>query len=72
MSKPVVIITDVTGFLGSHVCYAFLIDGGYQVKGIVDSSEKEEVLEAIKKSYQGKFDELELVKVDMNDSEALL
>jgi nucleoside-diphosphate-sugar epimerase len=34
-SKPVVLITGVSGFLGSHVAFFFLKDGSFTVKGTV-------------------------------------
>jgi nucleoside-diphosphate-sugar epimerase len=36
-SKPVVLITGVSGYLGSHVALAFLKDGSYTVRGTVRS-----------------------------------
>ena len=34
-AKPVVTITGISGFVGSHICYAFLKDGGFRVRGTV-------------------------------------
>ena len=33
--RPIVLITGVTGFIGSHVCRAFLQNGGFEVRGTV-------------------------------------
>jgi nucleoside-diphosphate-sugar epimerase len=35
--KPTVLITGVTGFLGSHIAFLILKDGNYIVKGTVRS-----------------------------------
>jgi nucleoside-diphosphate-sugar epimerase len=44
-SKPVVLITGVTGFLGSHVCMEFLKSGIFKVRGTVrDLPSKTELL----------------------------
>lgn len=37
-SKPVVLITGVSGYLGSQVAYEFLKDGTYTVRGTVRDS----------------------------------
>ena len=34
-SKPLVLITGISGYIGSHVCKAFLEDGTYRVRGTV-------------------------------------
>jgi nucleoside-diphosphate-sugar epimerase len=34
-SKPIVLITGVSGYLGSHVALVFLKDGGFNVRGTV-------------------------------------
>ena len=34
-TRPKVVITGITGFLGSHVCNVFLRDGGFRVRGTV-------------------------------------
>jgi nucleoside-diphosphate-sugar epimerase len=34
-TKPVVLITGVSGYLGSHVALVFLKDGGFTVRGTV-------------------------------------
>ena len=46
--KPLVTITGVTGYLGSHTCLAFLKDGSFRVRGTVRSltSSKTELLKA--------------------------
>jgi nucleoside-diphosphate-sugar epimerase len=33
--KPLVVITGISGYLGSQVCLTFLKHGGYRVRGTV-------------------------------------
>ena len=33
--KPLVTITGISGYIGSHVALLFLKDGGYRVRGTV-------------------------------------
>ena len=43
-NKPIVTITGITGFCGSEICFAFLKDGGFNVRGTVrDKNSKEKV-----------------------------
>ena len=43
--KPLVLITGVTGFLGSHVCMEFVKQGTFRVRGSVrDLASKTELL----------------------------
>ena len=42
--KPVVLITGVSGFLGTNTAKVFLEDGGFKVKGTVRSTANESKL----------------------------
>ncbi len=48
---PKVVITGITGFLGSHVCNVFLKDGGFQVRGTVRDKNNEKKIAPIKKAF---------------------
>eukprot|EP00121_Abeoforma_whisleri_P004445 Awhi_evm1s4020 len=47
-SKPLVVITGVSGYLGSHVCLQFLKDGSYRVRGTVRSTSNEAKIKPLK------------------------
>ena len=47
--KPTVLITGVTGYLGSHVTLLFLEEGSYNVRGTVRDTENARKLEPLKK-----------------------
>ncbi len=46
--KPVVVITGVSGYLGSHVALEFLKDGGYTVRGTVRDIKNEKKINPLR------------------------
>jgi uncharacterized protein YbjT (DUF2867 family) len=50
-SKPKVLITGITGYVGSQVTHYFLKDGGFAVKGTVRDPSNAERLAPLKKSF---------------------
>ena len=65
MSKPIVTITGVTGFIGSQVCLQFLKDGSYQVRGTVRSISNAKKIDPLKAAFGKYFNQLELVEADL-------
>ena len=63
-----VTITGVSGFVGSHVCYAFLVDGGFRVRGTVRDKTSEKV-KPLKEAFGELYNQLELVEVDLDNAE---
>jgi nucleoside-diphosphate-sugar epimerase len=55
-SKPTVLITGVSGYLGSHVALVFLKDGGYTVRGTVRDTKNEKKIEPLRKAFGELFD----------------
>ena len=64
-SKPKVLITGITGFIGSQVTKFFLEDGGYQVVGSVRSKTNQKKLEPLQKAFGDLYHQIELVEVDL-------
>ena len=56
ISRPVVTITGVSGYIGSQICLLFLKEGGYRVKGTVRSKNNEKKIEPIKKAFGDHFE----------------
>lgn len=54
--KPTVLITGVSGFIGSQVCLTFLKHGGFKVKGTVRSKTNPEKIEPLKKAFGDLFE----------------
>ena len=69
--KPIVTITGITGYIGSHVCLLFLQDGSYHVRGTVRDKSKPEKMDPIKKSFGDLYDQLEIVEADLMNEESL-
>lgn len=54
-SKPKVVITGITGFIGSQVCKAYLDDGSFRVRGTVRDKNNEERIAPIRKAFGAQF-----------------
>ena len=70
--KPIVLVTGVSGFLGSATAKAFLDDGGFRVRGTVRSTANEGKLQPIKTVLGDVYDQLELVEADLMDKDSLI
>ncbi len=68
---PLVVITGITGYVGSQVCQLFLQDGGYRVRGTVRSTSNEEKLAPLRKPFGTDFHKIELVEADLLKEESL-
>lgn len=67
-TKPIVVITGVTGYLGSHVLEQFLKDGTYAVRGTVRDKNNEEKIAPLRTALgQELFHQLTLVNADLLD-----
>ena len=58
--KPLVTITGISGYLGSHVCKLFLESGKYRVRGTVRNKSDPAKLADLKESFGESFANLEL------------
>jgi len=69
-AKPKVLITGISGYIGSHVCLAFLKDAAYTVRGTLRDPSNEEKLAPLRKAAGDiLFESLELASVDLMDPE---
>ena len=60
--KPLVTITGISGYLGSHTALLFLQDGGYRVRGTVRDPSNESKVAPIRQAFgEELFGQLELV-----------
>jgi nucleoside-diphosphate-sugar epimerase len=66
-----VLITGISGFIGSQVCNYFLKDGGYTVRGTVRDKNNEEKIAPLKKAFGDDFDKIELRNADLLDADSL-
>ena len=70
--KGKVLITGVTGFIGSHVCLQFLSADKFTVRGTVRSLKNAKKINPIRSAFgEEKFAQLELVEADLKAPESL-
>jgi dihydroflavonol-4-reductase len=70
-TKAKVVITGISGYLGSYVCHTFLQDGRFQIRGTVRDPHNEAKVEPLRKAFGDKFNELELFKADLLNPDSL-
>ena len=72
-SKPKVLITGVSGYIGSYVCKIFLEHGGFDVSGTVRSLGNVDKIQPLRDGYgEDLFSQLELVEADLMDKESIM
>lgn len=65
--KQTVVITGVSGYVGSHVALVFLKDGSYNVRGTVRDTNNPIKIEPLRKAFGDLFQHLTLVEADLNN-----
>lgn len=70
--RPLVTITGITGYVGSHVARQFLQDGGFRVRGTVRDLNDSAKIDPIKQAYgEDLFSKMELVQANLTDDKSL-
>jgi nucleoside-diphosphate-sugar epimerase len=69
--KQKVLITGITGYLGSHVTKLFINDDRFQVRGTVRSKTNMKKIQPLKDEFGAKWDEVDLVEADLLDSKTI-
>lgn len=54
-SKPRVLITGITGYLGSQICLSFLENGKFKVRGTVRNVNNKNKIDPLKKAFGENF-----------------
>lgn len=70
-SKKKVLITGISGYLGSFVCDTFLRDGTYKVRGTVRDTKNPKKMDPLRKAFAENFDEIELFEANLLDPASL-
>jgi dihydroflavonol-4-reductase len=70
-SLPVVLITGVSGYIGSAVCYDFLKDKSFRVRGTVRDTQNSAKIQPIKDAFGADFANLELITADLLDEASI-
>ena len=71
-NKQTVLITGVTGYIGSRTTLMFLEDDTYKVRGTVRDPTNETKIKPIRDAFGDHFGKLELVRADLLDEESLI
>ena len=69
---PIVTVTGVTGYIGSHCCKILLESGKYKVRGTVRSKTNEAKIAPIREAFGEHFEKLELVEADLLNESSLM
>ena len=68
--KPLVTITGISGYIGSHTTLLFLQDGGFRVRGTVRDKNNEAKIAPLRTAFGAElFNQLELVNADLDNAE---
>mmetsp|Transcript_2906 Transcript_2906/g.4351 ORF Transcript_2906/g.4351 Transcript_2906/m.4351 type:complete len:355 (+) Transcript_2906:111-1175(+) len=71
--KPKVLITGVSGYIGSYVCKTFLEHGGFNVRGTVRDKSSESKIAPLRIGYGDElFARLELVNADLMNEDSIM
>mmetsp|Transcript_54025 Transcript_54025/g.58569 ORF Transcript_54025/g.58569 Transcript_54025/m.58569 type:complete len:328 (-) Transcript_54025:134-1117(-) len=69
--RPLVVITGVTGYLGSQVCLTFLEDGSFRVRGTVRNVNSK--MSTLREGFSDEhMAQLDLVEADLNDEVSII
>lgn len=70
-SKPLVLVTGVTGYIAAWVAYRVLETEEYRVRATMRNPTDEAKLDTLKEGFGKHFDDLELVKGDLLDRDSI-
>ena len=70
-SRPIVTVTGITGFLGSHVGLQLLQAGEFKVRGTVRSTTAANKIDPIRNSFGELFNQVELVEANLLNAESM-
>lgn len=71
MEKPRLLITGITGYVGSWVCHRAVKSGKYRVRGTARNIESEEKKKLLGQMFGDLLKEIEVVEVDLSDTESV-
>ena len=69
--QPKVLITGITGYLGSHVTLQALRSRKYRIRGSVRNKHDPKKIEFVKEIFKEECEHIELVSVDLMDANSL-
>ena len=70
--KPKVLITGISGYIGSQVCKTFLEHGGFHVRGTVRDKSNVNKMDPLQKGFGTQlYSALDIVEADLTDVESI-
>jgi len=69
--QPTVVVTGVTGFLGSWLTYELLKDGRFKVRATMRNKEDSLKVDLLRQGFGKLFDDLELVSADLSEDKSI-
>lgn len=70
-SKPTVVITGISGYIGLHILKVFLEDGSFRVRGTVRSKTEQKLMPIKLALGDALFSQLEIVEADLLKADSL-
>lgn len=70
-SKPKLLVTGLTGYVGAWVAYKALESGKYSVRATVRDKNNEQKLKPVKEAFGDLYDQLEIFSAELDDKESL-
>ena len=70
-SRPIVTVTGISGYVGSHVALRLLKDGSYRVRGTVRNKNNAEKIDPLRLAFGELFGQVELVEADLLDAASM-
>ena len=71
-TRPIVTVTGISGYIGSHVGLALARDGSFRVRGTVRDKNNADKIDPLRQAFGDLFEMIELVEADLLDSASLL
>ena len=69
--RPLVTVTGISGYIGSHVGKKLLEDGSFRIRGTVRDKNNADKIDPLREAYGELFDQIELVEADLLDSDSM-
>ena len=69
--RPKLTIIGISGYIGAHVCLAFLKHDQFKIRGTVRDTKSLSKVLPLREAYGENFDKLELVEANLLDPESI-
>lgn len=70
-TKPLVLVTGISGYLGSWCAKKAIDSGKYRVRGTVRDKGNTKTIEVLEEGFGEDFKDIEIVSADLTDKESM-